>query len=260
MTNEDLLDALEHTYRSLLDVARHFDAEDWARPTDCPGWTVKDHLSHLAGMERVLLGEPECEHAVPEGLPHVRNAMGEYMERPVDARRPIPGPDVLAELTALVDRRIAQLRALDAAGWDADAPGMMGTTTPTSRFIPIIVFDRWTHEQDVRRAVGRTGNLAGPGAQVAMERTAMTLPIVVPRAVDAPEGTRVDIVATGPLGRTIAVAWGEAGRSPDATITADDETVLRLATGRIDPHVAVVTVDGDRELAARVIDGMAFTP
>ena len=30
----------------------------WDLATDCPGWTVKDQLSHLIGDRAMLLGEP----------------------------------------------------------------------------------------------------------------------------------------------------------------------------------------------------------
>lgn len=259
MTNDELVGALEDTYRSLLEVARTVDEDDWARPTDCPGWSVKDHLSHLAGMERVLLGEPESEHVPPAGLAHVHGEMAAYMEGPVDERRSWSGAAVLAELERLVDRRIAMLRELDAAGWDADARGLMGSQISPARFLPTIAFDRWVHEQDVRRAVNRPGNVSGPGAQIAMERCEAALPVVLTRKHDEPDGTRVDLVATGAHGRTVSVVWGEA-TSPTATITCDVETFVRLCAGRIDPLAAPVQVDGDDALGHRVLPMMVFTP
>ena len=33
-------------------------ADEWQRPTDCPGWTVRDMLGHLLGMMK-LQADPE---------------------------------------------------------------------------------------------------------------------------------------------------------------------------------------------------------
>jgi uncharacterized protein (TIGR03083 family) len=258
MTKDELIDALDHTYASIVDVARTFEADDWDRPTDCPGWSVKDHLSHLVGMERVLVGEPESDHVIPDGLAHVRNEMGAYMEAPVDERRSRSGAEVLAELEAVVARRLRDLRALDDAGWEADAIGLMGATTSPKQFLPTIVFDRWVHEQDVRRATGKPGNLDGPGARVAMDRSARALPAVLPRKVGEPDGTRVDLVTPD---LTVSVTWGDTPvDAPTATVTTDTETFLRLCTGRIDPAAATVAIDGDADLGRRIVADLAFTP
>ena len=33
--------------------------DDWATPTDLPGWTVHDVVAHTAHLEAVLAGAPE---------------------------------------------------------------------------------------------------------------------------------------------------------------------------------------------------------
>src|SRR5687767_10443775 len=50
MTPHQLIDALDEIYASIIDVGRDLTEEEWARPTDCAGWSVKDHVSHLVGM------------------------------------------------------------------------------------------------------------------------------------------------------------------------------------------------------------------
>src|ERR1700683_3458764 len=52
------LAALEQTWDSSAAVCRDLSASDWARPTGCPGWDVKDQLSHLIGIERSIMGDP----------------------------------------------------------------------------------------------------------------------------------------------------------------------------------------------------------
>src|SRR6266571_1303476 len=93
-------------YGPLLDLAGTFAAADWERATECPGWTVKDQLSHVVGVERTLLGEPL---PAPVDAPYVRNDFGRIMEAGVAARRVLPGPEVRAELAETLERRLAQL-------------------------------------------------------------------------------------------------------------------------------------------------------
>jgi uncharacterized protein (TIGR03083 family) len=45
-------------YDRLLAVADDLRAQDWARPTDCPGWDVRAVLGHLLGMLE-LQADPE---------------------------------------------------------------------------------------------------------------------------------------------------------------------------------------------------------
>ena len=55
-------------------------------PSECPGWTVRDVLSHLIGIERALLGDPAPAPA-RELPPHVQNEVGARNEAWVAARR-----------------------------------------------------------------------------------------------------------------------------------------------------------------------------
>ena len=43
----------------------------WNRPTECPGWSVRDVVSHLIAMELELLGDPRPIHNLPRDLRHV---------------------------------------------------------------------------------------------------------------------------------------------------------------------------------------------
>ena len=78
---------------------------DWDRPTGCPGWTVKDQLSHLVDYEARALGRPGPDHT-PADLSHTRNPLGEGNEIGVDFRRSRPGPEVLAEFRQVTAERL----------------------------------------------------------------------------------------------------------------------------------------------------------
>src|SRR5689334_9287288 len=56
------VDAWSVATAAFADLAASLSGEDWARPTDLPGWDVKAVVSHVAHLEGVLAGA-EHEHA-----------------------------------------------------------------------------------------------------------------------------------------------------------------------------------------------------
>jgi uncharacterized protein (TIGR03083 family) len=262
---QEYVDSFEQSVRSLLSVADDLDSEDWRRPTDLPGWSVHDVVAHLAAGERELLGEP------PPPLEaygaHVRDEFGQHMERGVAARREHPSAEVVAELRGCLELRLPQMRAMR-----ADEPPtrvVADEDWDTTDLLRNRAFDSWMHEQDVRRAVTRPGNLDGPGALVTKEMLLRALPVLVARRAGAVAGQSLRFESTGALAFTSDVVIGADGRGalsrvpiedPTAIVRADWETWVRLLGGRMSPSDAVVEMDGDRELARRLVDGLCFTP
>lgn len=270
--------AFEQTVRSTIAVAETFGEAEWDEPTDCPGWTVKDIASHLVSMELLLLGEPLPEHPLPDDLPHVSNDMARMMEVGVDVRRPVPGAKVLGELRQVLDRRLAAL-----AHTDPEQPAMAptGRTVSYAEFMVFRAFDCWAHEQDIRRAVGRPGNLDTPAALCARTILRRGLPFVVGKKAAAVPGQSVVFDITGPAAFTAYVQIGDDGRGRDAaalpaattvdrdldalpaataTLRMDWETYVRLAAGRCSPGAVAVSTSGDEDLAERVLANMSVTP
>ena len=88
--------ALAETWEALAEVCGELSETEWALPTECPGWDVKDQLSHLIGIERAIMGEPVPEWSEPFG-DHVKNDFAATNEPFVAVRRATPGPAVRAE-------------------------------------------------------------------------------------------------------------------------------------------------------------------
>ena len=261
----DTIDKLELTYRAISDVCSGLTEEQWKSPTELPGWSVQDNLSHLIGTERMLQGLPLADHA-PGDSPHVKNAIGEFNEREVDSRRSSPGADVLAEWDELIEQRIATLRGADESYYAAEAMTPTGPGT-VADFLHIRIMDLWSHEQDIRRAVGRTGGYDNASAAHSVDRLVRTLPIVVGKRAGAPEGATVRIEITGPVSRSLsfAVRNGRAaqvdatGSDPLATVTMDCETFMVLALGRKQGgDVDGVSIEGDRDLGERIVHNLAM--
>ena len=91
MSNQGLVDNMEAVWRSITDLCTNFSEEQWKTPTDCPGWSVQDQLSHLVGSETRLLGIPLPAY-MPQDVTHVKNETGQSNEVLVDWRRPRTAP------------------------------------------------------------------------------------------------------------------------------------------------------------------------
>jgi len=260
-------DLLEETWRSIIAVGQELSEEDWQRATDCPGWSVKDHVSHVIGTERMLQGLPSAEAEADVGdASHVKNAIGEFNEREVVARRERSGAEVLAELQELADLRLATLRSGDDAYFAQERMTPTGPGTMLD-FLSIRILDCWVHEQDIRRAVGRPGHMGGAPAEHTIDRLARTIPIVVGKRAAAPEGSTTVIEVTGPVARTIPVVV-EGGRAkivdaagagaPIVTVTMDTETFLVLAVGRqtAEQRAEQVAIEGDTVLGQAIVGNL----
>ena len=256
--------ALDQTWGGLADACSDLSAAEWHLPTDLPGWSVKDNLSHLVGVERLLLGEPQPSHVLPESLPHVRNDFGRFMEVHVDLRRSVGGPDVLAEFRDVTARRLAALKVLDPSALDADVPGPFGNPTKLRHLLGIRVFDSWAHEQDVRRALGRPGGLASVAASISLRRLLLGLTGLAPSA-PALAGRTAVVETTGALPSVSTLRFGETyadgdDAGADVRLVADFETFMRLGTGRVPYVPGLVAFSGDAALGDVLARNMAITP
>ena len=263
---EPVVAVLAEVWESVAAAGVDLDAEAWDRPTDCPGWSVRDQYSHLIGIERSLMGDaaPVLDGPVPG---HVRNPFAEMNEAWVAERRGRPGPEVLAEFRAVTARRLEGLRAASTEDFDRVGWSPVGDV-PYREFMAVRVFDSWIHEQDIRRALDRPGGRGGAGEALSLDRVTSFLGYALGRKVAPPEGTTVLWVVRGPLPRTVGLEMRE-GRarpladppgSPTLRLDLPAEAFWRLGCGRLAPAeaeaVGGVRVTGDADLARRVLEAM----
>ncbi|MGH9136766.1 MAG: maleylpyruvate isomerase family mycothiol-dependent enzyme, partial [Acidimicrobiales bacterium] len=254
------IDTLISVWESIDHLVDQLDDTDWARPTDCPGWTVKDQLAHVTAIETQLAGRPQPEHVAPDA-PWVRNDFGKITEVGVDYRRPWAPPETIAEFRDVIAERVEQLRALTPEEWAADSWTPVGPGT-YGLFMAVRILDCWSHEQDMRRATGRPGNLGGPAPELATDRLLVAVPMVVGKRVAPPDGTSVVLRLVGPVERVVAIGV-EGGRArrlddeppePAATITMGSESYAVLANGRQEPSArGDVKVEGDAALGESIL-------
>ncbi len=272
-TNESALQALSDEWSAIAALGSELGWAEWDLPSECPGWTVRDLVSHMIGTERSLLGDEEPQ-ALADLPGYVHNAVGVVNEAWVESRRHVPGPAVLAEFRDVTDRRMTQLRGFDAERFDVVGPSPLGEV-PYREFMLVRVMDCWVHEQDIRVATGRPSHRQGAVAELALGRLFSAMPFVVGKQARAPEGALVRFDLTGPPDRVLEVVVRN-GRAVmvepvimdgpvdavHAELTMDVEVFWRLACGRVPAAAALaadlVGVGGDETLGRRVLDGMAF--
>jgi uncharacterized protein (TIGR03083 family) len=247
------IDAFEQTASSMLALGGELGPADWDRPTECPGWSVKDQYSHILGIERYLLGDTD------EG--DARTVANTAID--VEARRGSEPAKILGELRDVIDRRLVALRsgAIDLAEV-IDTP--FGRAMPYGDFMGSRAFDVWMHEQDVRRAAGRPGNLDGPGADCSRQILAGALPFVIGKRAAAAPG-QVVVIETPEhqwrveIGDDRRARFRDGEAEPTVRLRMAWETFVRLGGGRVPATDADVEIAGDTDLAGRVLVGLAIT-
>ena len=266
MSGRELVNKMDKVWGSIAALARTFTETEWKTPTDCPGWSVQDQVSHLAGSESRLLGRPAPDHT-PKGLTHVKNDIGQRNEVLVDWRRSWPGARVLEEFLEVTGERLRVLQGMREQDFQAETQTPIGPGT-VAGFIGIRIFDAWVHEQDIRRAVRQAGHLEGSVAEHSTERVAGAMPYVVGRKVQPPDGTTVVFRVTGPAGTTLAIAMQGARANPlddmpstpTVSLTMDVETFVCLGCGRWGAGMSLqsgkVQIDGDRDLGWNILAQM----
>ncbi|MBV8193972.1 MAG: maleylpyruvate isomerase family mycothiol-dependent enzyme [Candidatus Dormibacteraeota bacterium] len=269
----DNADALRAGYTDVLGdvagLATSIDGDDWDHPTGCPGWSVRDVVAHVADLESLLIGRPRPDHTVDGVREHVRNPGGEFMEIGVDVRRGRPIGEVVDGLEDVVPRRLSALLAIRDADLDGEVPGFLGTTKLRNQ-LTIRIFDLWSHDQDIRRALRRPGDLDGPAAAHSRELMVRGAARRIQELLTPAAGTSVLVEIEGSGGARRGMTFdGQRGRGvvdappdPTATMRMDLHTFTVLACGRSDDPGARdrVRLSGDADLGVRMLADIAATP
>ena len=285
----DLVAAFAHTASAVIDLGRSCTDEDLARPTECPGWTVHDQISHVVGVEAWLEGHKDPRVEMPP-YEHLRNDLGKRVEYAVEVRRGRTGKEVVAELENVLAQRLSTLRSSALT----DSSIIAGPFGPERAATVALMraFDVWVHEQDIRAALGRPGNLGSPAAAVFVSSVLVQLPKLIAKGAGLEPGNFVVIDVTGPVvarpgvrvevdeqGRTrgLAMFAGEADNAgawyftddgsqtseqqPDrtTTISLSTEAFTRRAAGRRSVSDTAYSVVGDDAIARRVLEALVVT-
>jgi hypothetical protein len=163
---------------------------------------------------------------------------------------------------AATERTLASLGG--PGGEDGQQVAVHGMRLSRGELLVVRAFELWTHENDIRAAVGRPARVPDAATLRSMTDLAVAwLPLGVLRA--APEAGRLDVhlVLTGPGGGTWDLAVGGRGPRPDretpgvpgVLVVAEAVDFCRLVADRARPDDVVRQVDGHVEDAAVVLAG-----
>jgi uncharacterized protein (TIGR03083 family) len=268
MAYEWIVDALDETWSSIERTLRPRSADSYDAPTPCPGWSVRDVLSHLTGFETMLHGGAVPAHDGP-WPPYVKNPIGEINEAFVEFYRAMPGTEVLDLFHAATNRSLDALRALDDEAWEKVGWSPEGER-PYHRFQETRVLDSWIHLQDIRDALLEPTDDHGAGEEIVVNRFEAALPYVLAKKAKAKDGTLVRINLSGRLARTIllvvedgrARALEASAEEPDLEVTTPVALFWRRAAGRVsaDAFLRASSTDsrGDLDLARAFAEGLAI--
>jgi uncharacterized protein (TIGR03083 family) len=231
---------------------------------DEPNWRVpvlrdldvQGLVGHLIGVEgdvqRALAGDPAVADA-----DHVAAT-----QAAATAERDRAPALTCRSFRAATERTLASLG--EPADGDRQPVAVHGMRLSRGELLVVRAFELWTHENDIRAAVGRPARVPDAATLRSMTDLAVAwLPLGVLRA--APDAGRVDVhlVLTGPGGGTWDLAVGRGGpapardapRVPGVLVVGDAVDFCRLVADRARPDDVVRQIDGHVDDAAVVLAG-----
>jgi uncharacterized protein (TIGR03083 family) len=254
--------------RELLILLKALQPADWARPTICSPWTVKDVAAHLLGGNLGRLRKSEKPATSPKIPVRDYNELVAIINRDnqlwVQAAQRI-SPEILIEFLDLTDRCLYE----HFASLPQDKPARItvawaGDDLPPNWFdIAREYTEKWLHQQHIREAVGQPVLIARKWLSPVLDTFMRGLPYTY-RHLEAPDGTSISVKITGEAGGVWTLAresnkWRLlVGRDPKAAsfVQIDQDLAWRLFTKSVTPKEAQrqVHIDGNKALGDQVLD------
>ena len=219
---------------------------DWSAATRLPGWTVGDLATHAVWGVTMEADALRRRRTGSDGRADGRTI-------PEDADR----ETVLAEVDGALGELGQELDRLTDDDLPSAAPLPYGDV-PVAIFSQIVVMEAGIHTSDLASAVGGPDGLAPDVAAATAATLTIFLPILAGAAEERPSpGTAIALCGDSVnLGfRYRGEGWealpDAADSDTDATVTADDSTVLLFALGRIPDADVRLSISGDQAAARR---------
>lgn len=257
---------------SLIELLSALGAEQLRASTVCPGWSVKDIALHLLGGDIDLLsrrrdGVRAATPGPPAGFQELVASLDRLNQTWVEATRRI-SPRLLCELLAVTGEAAERyLTSLEPFAVEEPVSWIRPDPVPNWLDVARQYTERWTHQQQIRDAVGVPG----------LQEPAFLAPVLatfvhaLPRAfsdVSAVVGTTVEVVIPGDAGGCWVLTRTPSGwelgtgpaQAPRARVALEAETAWRLWTKGIRPAAAqpAVSISGEQALGLPVLDAVAI--
>ena len=212
---------------ALLDTVRGLAPDDFTRPTDCEGWTVRDIVAHLAGAsDEAVHPHVQARHMVMAKTKLRTMPIADALtHQQVADRAKQSDADLVGELVKLsprvprgrarIPRLLRKLPFPDPGALPGDDLGYLLDVIYTR--------DIWMHRIDISRAIARPMQPSGVENAVVAQ--------VVRDLQRGWSGPSFTLVLTG----HVEGSWPVGNESPsDETITEDCVALCRLLSGRSD--------------------------
>ncbi len=213
-------------YAGYVDVLETVPDDQWALPTDCEGWTVRDLAGHMLGAMRSAASVREMVSQQRE----IKGRRAHTGEREVDAMTavqvqraaPAAPQELVAESRALVvpaarGRRRTPRLARRFMRLPVEVPGVEETWTLGYLVDVVLTRDAWLHRVDLARAIGAP-------VTVTAEHDGLVVADVVEEWAER-HGADHDLLLTGPAGL-------HAQRGSAERIEMDAVEFCRVVSGR----------------------------
>jgi uncharacterized protein (TIGR03083 family) len=231
------IQAVEADRTALLAIFPRIADSAWAQATGCPGWSVRDVVSHMACSFWLAVDPSRLPD--PAGLPAERAA-----DLYVESRRSMTTEEILADYESVSLKGLEVLAA--AEGQDFEVPlGDVGTY-PASVIPSAFAFEHYVHiRYDLLEPHGPLQAKPPASDGVRLEPTLDWIEASLPQQnsglLDRIDGA-VAIQLTGVCARTLRLGDGEV----TAQITSDSEAFVQWVTRRGTWEALGVQAEGDR--------------
>ena len=269
-----VIDLFPQERKQLLELFSKLEAEEWEKPTICPGWSVKDIGLHLLGDDIGYLSRARDQFSNPFFRNKDLHAWGrlvkninEANELWVKATARI-SPKLLSDLLELTGKQFYEyVQSLDqmatggVVSWAGPDPAPVWLDTARE------YTERWVHQQQIRDAVNKPGLKEQRFFHPVLDTFVRALPHTY-KDIPAVNTTVLKFVVTGEAG-DVWYLIGEADRwslsqgvelQPVAVVTMDQETCWRLFTKGMnkDQARAKTAIEGDQKLGEKLLETVSI--
>lgn len=224
------IDLAEAEYRNLHDLLASLDDDDWGRPTDCTGWTVRDMAGHVLGGMRgaasIVEGLRQQREWKRRSKANGTNEVDEMTALQIEVVAGLSTAELVADIRRLVGPAAAGRRKTPAPlrRWmkvPVEVPGVAEVWTLGYLTDVIFTRDTWMHRVDISRATGREVRLTAEHDGVLVADIA--------REWLARHGQPVTLILGGPAGGTFTQGTG------GPVVEIDAVEFCRVMSGRSTP-------------------------
>jgi uncharacterized protein (TIGR03083 family) len=254
---------------ALLELLASLSTEDWDRPTRCEGWSVKDVADHILGGDLANLSRRRDAYAgdgpAPgQDLVHFLNESNDIWMQAARRLSPRLVGDLLRESGPPLFAYFASLDLM-AMG----PPVFWAGPKPAPVWLDVAreYTECWHHQQHIREAVRRPGQMEPSYLHPVLATFAFALPVAL-SDVDASYGTAAHLHVSGAGGGDWSVERREHGwqlyvgvpSDAAAQVEIDQDNAWRLYTKGLSPAEAqaAARITGDPNLGQHLLKAVAI--